>query len=275
MNRPDSSLNVRTTRRQALRLGGVTLGLGAIVAACGDERGTSEAAGRVGYAPPATDLGDYAVDDVVLLRTASSVELTAVAVYEAALASGALSPEAQSLSEVLRDSHSATAAGFQALTTSSGGEPWDCPNPWMMERSIEPILESISESDDAARDLFSLAVSIENLAAATHQTFSVELGESELRVAAAEAAALASRQSAAVAIAGGGPDAYISPAVYGEIVEPVDGIIPQFAITSQFGSVAQIELLVGPPDDNGSRESFLLQTPAANSYIYAELEPSC
>ena len=50
---------------------------------------------------------------------------------------------------------------------------------------------------------------------------------------------------------------------------------PPSAVTGRFGSVAQAELTVGPPDENGVRESFLLQTPAENSFVYSELEPTC
>jgi hypothetical protein len=63
--------------------------------------------------------------------------------------------------------------------------------------------------------------------------------------------------------------------VFGEEVVNVDGVIPQYAITSTFGSVAQIEARVGPPDENGNRTSYIAQTPAENSFIYEELEPSC
>jgi hypothetical protein len=270
-----SPLDAATSRRQALRLGGVTLGLGAIVAACGDDRGGDESAGRVGYAPPVTDLGDYAVTDAVLLRTASSLELTAVEVYGAVIELGALSGEAQQLAESLHDSHQAVADAFGELTVAAGGEAWECTNPWLMERSIEPILAVIAESDDVARDVFALAISIEDLTAATHQAFTVQLSESDQRLASAEAAALESRQSAALAIANGGAEAYVSPAVFGAPVEQPGGVIPQYAITSQFGFIGQIQLLVGVPDDNGNRQSFLLQTPADNSYIYEETEPTC
>lgn len=270
-----SPLDPATSRRQALRLGGAALGLGAIVAACGDDRTGDESAGRVGYAPPATDPGDYAVTDVVLLRTSSSVELTAVEVYSAVIDMGALSGEAQQLAELLRDSHQDVADAFGELTVAAGGEAWECTNPWLMDRSIEPIVDAIEESDDVARDVFSLAISMEDLTAATHQAFTVELSEADQRLASAQAAALESRQSAALAIANGGPEAYVSPAAFGEPVERTDGVIPQYAITSQFGSIGQIELLVGAADENGNRQSFLLQTPAENSYIYEETEPTC
>lgn len=275
MSRHHNPMNAPTSRRQALRLGGVTLGLGAIVAACGDDRTGDDAPGRVGYAPAPEPLGDYAVTDAVLLRTISSVELTALHVYEEAIASGVLGAEESALAESLVDSHQAVADAFGELATAAGGEAWECTNPWMMERTIEPILDVIAESDDPARDYLTMAVSLENWTAATNQSFAERLTQTDQIVAAVEAAALESRQSAVAAIAGGGSEAYTSPALQGEDVVAVDGIVPQYAITSQFGSVAQIELVVGAPDENGTRSSFILQTPAENSYIYEELEPTC
>ena len=49
----------------------------------------------------------------------------------------------------------------------------------------------------------------------------------------------------------------------------------RYAVSTRFGSVGQAELIVGAPDENGARESFLLQTPAENSFVYSELEPTC
>ena len=43
------------------------------------------------------------------------------------------------------------------------------------------------------------------------------------------------------------------------------------ASNSTFGSLAQPELIIGEADENGSRPTFLLATPAANSFIYEEL----
>ena len=263
-----------TTRRQALRIGGLTLSIGAIAAACGDDTGATDP-GRVGYAPPATDLEDYPVNDAVLLRTSSSYEMTAVAVYDSVLGLRVLEADAAALAETLRDQHQETADEMGELTVAAGGEAWECPNPWLMDRTIGPMISSIAESDDVQRDVFTLAVTIENLMAATNQLLTNQVSDPAQRIALADAAQRESRNSAALAIAAGDSDAYISPALFGEEVVNVDGVIPQYAITSTFGSVAQIEARVGPADENGNRASFVAQTPAENSYIYEELEPTC
>ncbi len=264
------------SRRQAFKIGGLTISVAALVAACGDDRGGDTAPGRVGYAPPITDPPDYTVDDAVLLRTASSLENTAVAVYEEALGIEGLDEPVQALFEQLIDNHQAVADEMAALTEAEGGEPWECTTPWLDDRLIEPVLSAIASSDDPARDVFNFAVSLEDLAAATHQVLSVELVSPEAKTATLNAATLESRQSAAIVIAKRGSDGYISPAVVGDgVPTDEDGIPERYAVTSRFGSVGQIELIVGAPNENGVRQTFQLQTPGENAFIYNELEPTC
>lgn len=264
------------TRRDALRLGGVTVSLAALVAACGDDREGDTSPGRVGYAPPATDLPDWAVDDAVLLRTATSLELTAVEVYQQALELDVLDDDVTTLFERLLENHEATAAEMQALTEGAGGDAWPCPNPWLMDRGVRPILEAIAASDDIPRDVVNFAIGLENLATATHQSLTTQLSTSEQRTAVANAAAQEARHSAAIVITVRGAEGYINPNIAtGEIDLDAEGIPEQYAIPTTFGSLAQIELVVGAPDQNGVRPSFSLQTPAANSYVYNELEPTC
>jgi hypothetical protein len=272
----DSSLpDARLNRRQALKIGGVTVSFAAIVAACGTTTG-SQTPGRVGYAPPVTDPPDYAVDDAVLLRTASSLEETIISVYGRLLDSGSLSGPSKLLTERLIENHQDVADQMAALTDAEGGVPWECTNPWLDNRLIEPVFEAIKASDNPERDVLYFAVALENLAASTHQVNSVQLSSPEAKVASLEAATQASRQSAALVALARGPEGYISPEVIGEgVPTDPDGVPYQYSITSRFGSVGQFELVVGPPDKNGVYESFTLQTPAENSFVYNELEPSC
>jgi hypothetical protein len=266
----------QVSRRQAFKIGGITVSLAALVAACGDDREGDTAPGRVGYAPPVTDPPDYTVDDAVRLRTASSLEYSVIAVYERALESGIVEPSSDELVSRLIDNHQASADQLAALTDAEGGVPWECTNPWLDDRLIEPVLQAIQSSDDPARDLLRFAVALENLAASTHQVFAVELTAPAAKTFALETATSESRQSAALVAIDRGPDGYISPEVYGEgVPTDVEGLPNIYSITSRFGSVGQAELIVGPADENGSRESFNLQTPAENSFIYNELEPTC
>lgn len=275
MSTDGSLTNARVDRRQALKVGGLTVSLAAIAAACGNTTG-NETPGRVGYAPPVTAPPDYEVDDAVRLRTASSLEESIISVYGRLADSGSLSAPTQAITERLIDNHQEVADQMAALTDAEGGVPWECTNPWLDNRLIEPVFQAIEISDNPERDALYFAVALENLAASTHQVNSVELSAPEAKVASLEAATQASRQSAALVALARGPEGYISPEVIGEGV-PTDpeGVPYQYSITSRFGSVGQAELIVGPPDENGVRESFILQTPAENSFVYNELEPSC
>lgn len=270
-----SVTRTRFGRRDAFRLGGIGLSIAAIAAACGDDRGGDTAPGRVGYAPKPEPLPSFPVDDSVYLRTSTSVEVTIIDAYNELLDGGELGDEVAAVVTDLVTRHESLVEQLSELTAAAGGTPWTCANPWMVDRLIAPITATIADSDDPARDLLNLAISLENVAAATHQSFTRLLSSPELRPGTAGAAAVDSRNAATLVILTGGPEAYVSPAIDGGAVPLVDGIPEQFAITSRFGSLAQFELVVGAPDENGTRTTYVLNTPAENSYIYNELEPSC
>lgn len=271
----DHQPSSRFGRREAFRIGGVGISLAAIVAACGDDRDGDSAPGRVGFAPTPTALPAWPVDDAVYLRTSSSVEVTIVDVYNEMLESGDLSDDVAAVITELVARHEELIEGLSELTQAAGGAPWTCANPWMLEYFIGPVMATIADSDDPARDLLNLSISLENLGAATHQSFTRLLDDPGLRPGLAGAAAVDARNSATLVIVTGGSDAYVSPAIRGEDVPLEDGIPVQYAITSRFGSVAQFEFVVGAPDENGTRSVFTVSTPAENSYIYNEMEPAC
>jgi len=87
----------RFGRRKLLHTGGLTLSLGAIIAACGEDRAGGTEPGRVGNAPDVTPLPAGEVDDVVLLRTAQSLEHSALDAYTAARSLDVLSAEQDTL----------------------------------------------------------------------------------------------------------------------------------------------------------------------------------
>ena len=227
----------RYGRREALKLGGLTVSVAAIAAACGNDRTGDSAPGRVGYAPPIEELEDYAIDDAVMLRTASSLELTAVAVYTAVLGTGLLDDDLTTLVERLIEDHQMVADEMGQLTEAVDGVAWECTNPWYMDRTVEPLLAAVLDSDNPLRDIVNTAVVLENIAAATHQSPTID-GD-------------------------------------GEAPNDPDGVPYKFAITSRFGSTGQVELIAGKADENGVRQTFILQTPSLNSWIYNELEPTC
>lgn len=321
--------NAPTSRRDAFKIGGLAVTMGALVAACGEDRGGDDAPGRVGNAPIVTSPPDWEVNDVVLLRTASSLELTAVEVYEQVLGlDGALDAALVPFVNRLIEDHRAVADQMAALTEAAGGEAWTCANPWLMDRLVEPVVASITsnvigtviEEDGATlvqvmgqkidpgasadfgdigsavpidpsadltvgddvefsrlegavpADVLTLASALENLASAAHQELTVASNIPEARIAHLEASVLEARHAAAIAIATNGEGGYFSPVLIGEEDVPdARSQFRQYAIPSTFGKTAQIEIKAGPGDINNVRKSFILQTPAANSFAYAEI----
>lgn len=264
------------SRRQAFKIGGITVSLAALVAACGNSSTGGSSPGRVGYAPAITDPPEYAVDDSVLLRTAASLENTIIYVYEQVLKLDVLDAGGTALMKQFISKHQTIADDMNALTEAAGGVAWKCTNSWVMDRLVTPLLALFPDTDDAVRDAFNTAVALENLGAATHQRFAVELTDPAAKDAALAAAILESRMSAAAVVVARDADGYLSPALNGEAI-PTDpsGVAFNYAVTDRFGSIGQADLVVGQGDANGKRADFTLQTPAENSYIYNELEPTC
>ncbi len=267
---------VARTRRDALRLGGMALSLGAIAAACGENRSGLTDPGRVGNAPAVTEPPTYAIDDAVLLRTASSLELTGVALYEQVLELGLFGSAQVPLIQRLIENHAAIAEEMAELTAGEGATPFRCTNNWILDREVAPVLAAIDASDQPDIDVFTLAISFENIAVATHQDLAGRLTQPAQRVATTRAAALDARHSAWLAIQAGGSAAYVSPTlVGGEVKLTAEGVLPQYAITSRFGSLAAIEVVVGPADENGVRSKYTLRTPAENALVYNEVAATC
>ncbi|NND74365.1 MAG: hypothetical protein HKN44_05110 [Ilumatobacter sp.] len=259
-------------RRDALRIGGTTLSLAAIVVACGDDRTGDSDPGRVGLAPLPTVLPEFEVDDAVLLRTAASLENTVVSVHATARELGVFDGSFATIADRAVANHSARASAMNDLAVAAGGTAWDDVNPWYVERSITPILDAVGDSDDAARDAINLAITLENLLAATYQEMASTLTSADARAAALEACAQSGRHSAALVLAAFGVANRFSPALVGEeATRTAAGVNRQYAIPGTFGQLGQFELVAGPQDVNGVRSTFLLATPAANSYIYNEL----
>ena len=198
--------------------------------------------------------------------------------YGTIVDSGALEPADQAMVERLIEDHRAAAETTSELTREAGGEPYECANAWYMERTIEPIIETIEgdeelgipPSDEPARDWLVLVNGLESMASAMYQQFVERLTEPELRAEVMVLGAQDARHAAAVAIvATGAPEGYVNPQLLGEdLVIEEGGLTPIWAIPTQFGSLAPIPITVGAPNEAGTRFSTNLETPADNSFIY-------
>lgn len=264
----NSPLNPSIDRRRLLRNGGLFLSVGAIAAACGSDRSGPTNPGRLGVAPPPATLPAAEVNDVVLLRTAQSIEYTALDVYAAAADTGALSEAELDLLGRFADDHTAHAAALGGLIGSLGGDEFACANPFLVERVVTPVLAALGDSDDVHRDLVNTAFALETYAGASYQALVTAITDPELRRAAIGIGVEEQRHAAALALVLN-PDEPISPELTGGDAEfDADGFPVPYAVPATFGQLSGIPLTVGAPNDEGARTTLTLQTPAENTFVY-------
>ena len=324
LQRHDINNNDLLGRRRFLAIGGASVATAALLAACGDDGGGDAGVARVGVAPSTTALPEAVVNDVVLLRTASSLERSVMAVYDHVLADAALlDPEYRDLVTRFREDHAAHAEQFEGLTTDAGGEPWTCSNTRFDEVVVTPVMRAISgaeatdtlparePSDDPKRDVLNFAWGLESMVAATYQSFVPILSTPSLRVESITAGTHEARHAALMAMAITGiPEGYIDPSDLTaaaeaapstsaaptstqDIAEPaqpdlevgtedtvaeesVGTAIPTvYAIPSQFGQLGAITVVVGAPDENGTRLTVRMETPSLNTLVYEYQTPAC
>jgi len=262
-------------RRQLLWAGGLTVTLGALLAACGEE--VEGEPGRVGYAPVPTPLPTLDVNDAVHLRTATSIEETILEVYGMITDSGALSEAPQAMLDRLIEDHQAAVVETVRLTERAGGEPYECVNAWYMDRVVQPLFEHIAgdpdqdipPTDQPEHDMLVVVNGFEQMAASMYQRMVEQLVDREMRPDVLALGAQAARHGAAFAmLITPPPEGYFDPALFGETVDAVPGVLPVYAIPNLFGTLAAILIAVGAPSEAGTRFSIILETPADNSYIY-------
>lgn len=172
-------------RRRFLALGGITVATVAIVAACGNDEEEDNVA-SAGVPTPTTGLAERHIDDIVLLRTASSLERSVAAAYDSLLEFGG--GDATDALTLFREQHLAHAASFDALTEEEGGAAFAEANPALQGDLIDPTLAVINDQTDPAQKAASIAVfahSLENIAASTFQAFVPVLTKRSLRSAVA------------------------------------------------------------------------------------------
>ena len=170
-------------RRDALRTGGLVVALGAIAAACGED---GEAApGRIGIAPPPATLPtvESPASDVTILRTAQSLEYTALEIYAALLATGELSGDETAVFEAIVADHERHAAMIGELVVGAGGEEYACANTFFTNRSVTPTLDAMEGSDDPHRDVLNIAFAFESMFGSSYQSFVGRLSDPALRQA--------------------------------------------------------------------------------------------
>ena len=264
-------------RRRLLEAGGLAATCGGVLAACGGTSGGSEP-GRVGYAPPATPLPTVETNDIVYLRTATSMEYQVLDLYATISDSGDLDDKAQALIDRFVEDHTAAAEATAELTVAAGGEPYECANTWYSERVVPPILEAVTgdpeldipPSDEPAADMLRISYGFETMMSSMYQQLIELVVDRPLRADLGELGATDARHSAAVALLlTGVPDGYISPvALGGELTPDESGRAELYAIPGRFSLLSATEIIIGAPNAAGTRSGFALETPADNAFVY-------
>ncbi|MEY2478994.1 MAG: hypothetical protein QOG87_4309 [Actinomycetota bacterium] len=157
-------------RRRVLRIGATSVAAAAVLAACGggDETPAATEATTTTTAP--------SPGDITVLRTASSLELVAVSVYDQAIKSGLVTtPAVTDAARTFMGQHKDHAAVFEALTKKLGGEPYTTANPAVTQQ-LQPRVAGLTSE----RDAVALALDLERAAAATYFAAVGTLGDTSL-----------------------------------------------------------------------------------------------
>lgn len=136
------------------------------------------------------------VDDVTLLRTASSIEYLAVDTYQKAIDSGLVTnPSVVLAAKLFQNQHRDHANLFDTATKDANGQPFQQPNPAIQASVVAPALQGLK----AEADVVSFAYALEGVAAATYQFFVKLLSKPELRAAIMSVGGVEARHGAILA----------------------------------------------------------------------------
>jgi hypothetical protein len=175
------------TRRRFLLVGG-TLSMGAVLAACLGDGSSKRSRDSTGGAA-----GRRA--DTPIIRTLSSVEAAAVALYATGLDSGLLTtPAVANLATLFRAHHQEHAALFEATTRDLGGAPFEGPNPVVMQ-ALQPAIDNLRDEASVIR----LAFDVETILAETYQATMGTFADKSFNVAAMSVGGAEARHAAALA----------------------------------------------------------------------------
>jgi hypothetical protein len=169
--------------RRAVLSGGLVLGAGLVLAACGG--GSDEQIPVTGSVPAAPDSSTTtqpgsAETNVVLLKTAQSIELLAIDEYGKALDSDLLeTPAVIQTVELFRTQHEEHADLIGATLRDLGQSPVTEPNAYLYENAVVPAQETLTDETT----VLELALALENTAAGTYVKATPVFTTPELRQA--------------------------------------------------------------------------------------------
>jgi Ferritin-like domain len=209
--RPEATA-MRLDRRRFIRLGGVAVATAAIVAACvGDDEQKSA---------DDTEARPRSANDATILRTASSIEALAVAVYRTAIESDLVTTRTiADAAELFQSQHQEHGALFEAETENAGGEPFTDPNPVLLDQ-LRPTIDAL----DSETGVIQLAYDLEVVAANTYQANVGSFDDNKLNQALMSVGGVEARHAALLAASLGLPSVPSAFQVTDDALRPGTGV---------------------------------------------------
>lgn len=164
-------------RRRFMRLSGLAAVGGAVLAACGDDE-KSEGGSAPAETTATTAAGGNKTDQTIA-RTAASLEIFAVAVYDKAIMNAAalkISDPIAKAAVLFKGHHDEHAKAFNAAAVQLGGQPYNDPNP-TAGKAFEAQIAALKTEQDVLKFAFAL----EQIAAQTYQGVGMKLSTPMLR----------------------------------------------------------------------------------------------
>jgi len=168
-------------RRRFMKLSGVAAGAGLVLAACGSDDNNESTSGgstdTTAATTPATSGGNKT--DQTIARTAASLEIFAVAVYDKAITNAAalkISDPVAKAAVLFKSQHDEHAKAFNAAATQLGGQPYTDPNP-TAAKAFEAQIAALKTEQDVLK----FAYALEEIAAQTYQGAGMKLSTPMLR----------------------------------------------------------------------------------------------
>lgn len=165
-------------RRRFMRLSGLAVLGGAVLAACGDDEESKSGTATETTATTAAAVGGNNTDQTIA-RTAASLEIFAVAVYDKAITNAAalkISDPIAKAAVMFKSHHDEHAKAFNAAAVQLGGQPYNDPNP-TAAKAFEAQIAALKTEQDVLKFAFAL----EQIAAQTYQGVGMKLSTPMLR----------------------------------------------------------------------------------------------
>ena len=241
-----------------LRSSGALAATTAVLAACSSTR---PSVARIGESPTTVKLEEVAVTDVILLRTAMSMEIMAAAMLSDSAVTAIATKDTAPVIAAFAAGHTSQLEDLRVLISARNGEAYTETNAKLMQAYGQTALDLVA-SGKLATDTLPLTLAIETLIASTYQYFVSLATEPAVRADLVRLGGRSSRRAAITAQLINGGTGGFAPA------NDKDGVALVATLPSAFGSLSTVQVQLGPVNEVGSRTTVLMDTPSLNSLIY-------